>query len=232
MTTGEVIALLEKNRDERGIQNWKKVRPKGSRLQSFGVGLTRLRKLAKQIGRDHELALALWKSKYYEAKVLALLVDEPKKMTRAQVERQVEKLQGGHLAHVFSSCGATLAKTTFVRELADDWMKSKDPVRVGCGYGLLYEMSKSTKKSAPDDDYFLKWIRHMRRTYKKQSNDVVLSMGGALLGIGKRNKALNAAALEVARLIGPIVFDETGKCDPLDVEKHLTSPYLTKKLGL
>ena len=48
----------------------------------------------------------------------------------------------------------------------------------------------------------------------------------------KRTATLNAAALEVARAVGPIHFDETGKCDPFDAEKHLTSEYLKNKLGI
>ena len=59
-----------------------------------------------------------------------------------------------------------------------------------------------------------------------------MSMAGALMGIGKRSKKLNAAALKVAREIGPIDFDPDGRCDPMDVSKHLTSDYIRKKLGI
>ena len=51
---------------------------------------------------------------------------------------------------------------------------------------------------------------------------VLMAMAGALLGIGKRTKKLNAAALKLAKKIGPLELDETGKCDPFDVAKHLT----------
>ena len=52
------------------------------------------------------------------------------------------------------------------------------------------------------------------------------------MGMGKRSKKTNAAALKVARKIGPIDFDPDGRCDPMDVSKHLTSDYVTKKLGI
>ena len=56
-------------------------------------------------------------------------------------------------------------------------------------------------------------------------------MGGALMSIGKRNKKLNAAAVEVATAIGPIHFSDEGKdCEPMNVLKHLTSDYLRNKL--
>jgi hypothetical protein len=60
-----------------------------------------------------------------------------------------------------------------------------------------------------------------------------MSMGGALVGIGKRNKKLNKAALKLARELGRIDFNEgIGNCDPFDPIKHLTSDYLKKKLGI
>jgi len=59
-----------------------------------------------------------------------------------------------------------------------------------------------------------------------------MPMTGALMGIGKRSKDLNAAALKVAMKIGPVDFDPDGKCEPWDVTKHLTSDYIQKKLGL
>lgn len=232
MNLAEVTALLEANKDDRGIKAWRERFAGDSGLKTYGIGLTKLRKLAKQVGRNRALALELWESRYYDAKVISLLVDDPKQITREQVERQVEELEGGYLAHVFSACGATLAKTSFVRELADEWMAHADPARRRCGFGLLYELSKSKKKSAPDEAYFLGWVKHIEAAYPAADTDTLMAMGTALRGVGKRTKKLNAAALKVARKIGPIDFDERGKCDPFDVTKHLTSASTKKSLGL
>jgi 3-methyladenine DNA glycosylase AlkD len=231
MTKSEILAYLKENQDARGIAHWKDHEEK-SGLKSYGMGLTKLRKFAKTIGRDPQLASKLWQSNIYEMKIIALLIDDPKSITVEQAEAQVEQLQGGYLAHVFSSCDATLAKAPFVVELADKWIKSKDPVRRRCGYGLLYEISKSKKKSAPNDEYFLDHIARIEKTYPKQSTTALMAMAGALMGIGKRNKKLNAAALRVARKIGPIDFDPDGRCDPMDVSKHLASSYIKDKLGI
>ena len=58
-------------------------------------------------------------------------------------------------------------------------------------------------------------------------------MGAALMGIGKRNIELNQEAFRVAQVLGPIDFNEDGqKCDPMNIEKHLTSDYLKQKLGI
>jgi len=233
MNKTEVMTLLEDNQNATGIQRWETTGTKSGKLKSFGIGLTVLRKLAKQIGKDHVLALKLWESAYYDARVISLLIDDPKKITRDLAEAQVENVNQGHLQHVFSSCGAVLAKTPFVVDLASDWVKSNDPRRRCCGYGLLYELSKSKKKSTPDEDFFLQHIEHILHSYDGESLAVQGSMGGALLGMGKRTAKLNAAALNVARYIGPIAFTtESGNCEPFDVSKHLTSDYIRKKLGV
>jgi len=232
MNKSEIHEYLKSNQDARGIAHWKKHEEKSGGLKSYGIGLTKLRKFAKTVGKDPKLARQLWQANTYEMKIISLLIDDPRTITVEQAETQVEQLHGGYLAHVFSSCDASLGKVPFVVELADKWISSDDPVRQGCGYGLLYEISKSKKKSAPEEEYFLAHIAHIEKTYPEQSTDIVLSMGAALIGIGKRSKELNAAALKVAVKIGPIDFDPDGSCDPMDVAKHLTSDYIKKKLGI
>jgi 3-methyladenine DNA glycosylase AlkD len=232
MNVSEVLERLESEKSERGMAHWEKLGNGKAGLQSFGIGLTKLRKLGKEFGRDHELAQALWTSDVYDARVIALLIDEPRKLTREQAEQQVEQLAGGMLTHVFSSCDATLAKTPFAQELLVDWVRSDDPVRRDCGYGLLYEASKWKGRKAPDDKFFLEHIERIDQTIDDEPEGVRMSMGAALMGIGKKNLTLNKAALAVAQRVGPIEFTSaSGNCDPFDVAKHLTSESLQKKLA-
>ena len=226
MNKSDILKFLQENQDARGVAHWQQHKEKSGGLDSFGVGLTKLRKFSKKVGRDPELARQLWDSQVYEMKVISLLIDDPKTITVEQAETQVEQLKGGYLTHVFSSCDATLAKAPFVVELADRWIESEDPVRRDCGYGLLYEISKDKKKSAPDEAYFLNHIAHIEQSYTGQPISVLMSMAAALMGMGKRSKVLNAAALKVAKQIGPIDFDPDGRCDPMDVAKHLTSDHV------
>jgi len=233
MTVSDVMALLDAERDERGMRHWEKLGASRAGMRSFGIGLTRLRQLAKRIGRDAELARALWASDVYDARVIALLVDDPARVTRQQAEQQVEELAGGMLAHVFASCDATLAKTPFAVELADAWVRSDDPVRRDCGYGLLYEASKLGGRKAPDEAFFLAHVERIAATIATEPERVRLAMGTALMGIGKRSAVLNAAALAVARAVGPIEFTSaSGACEPFDVAKHLTTERLREKLGV
>ena len=194
MTKSEVIALLKANKNDRGINNWEKLSIETGGLKSFGIGLTQLRKLAKQIGRNHKLALQLWKTDNHDVKIIGLLIDEPKKLTR----EQVEEVGAGMLSHVFSSCDATLAKAPFTLNLSREWIKSKHDLRRCCGYGLIYELSKSKRNKELTDDFFLDYIRRIDEGIRTEENWVRGAMGIALMGIGKRNKRLNKAAVKVA----------------------------------
>jgi len=232
MTKTQVLAMLKEHRNERGIEHWNRREAEQTGLRSFGIGLTQLRKLARQTGRDHKLARQLWQSDVYDARVFSLLIDDPRQLSREQAEQQVEGLHAGQLTHVFSSCDATLAKTSFAFELACDWMEHKDAIRRRCGYGLLYEFSKK-KIKAMDDAWLLARIDHIQKTIHREEMWVREAMNGALMGIGKRNRELNTAAIRAARAIGPVDVDygDDNSCEPLDVLKHLTSDSLQKKLA-
>ncbi|HEY5927720.1 MAG TPA: DNA alkylation repair protein [Kofleriaceae bacterium] len=232
MTKTEVIALLEQNRDARGEANWKKRGNGTGGLTSFGIGLTKLRAIAKQVGRDHDLALELWNDRNHDVRIVGLLIDDPQVLTREQIEGQANGAGAGLLSHVLSSCDAVLPKSPIAFEVAKDWIASKDDVRRRCGYGLVYELSKNNRDKRLTDEFFIGCIAKISKTIAKEENWVRVAMGAALMGIGKRNKKLNAAAIKAAKAIGPIHFsDGDKKCEPWDVLKHLTSDYLRNKLG-
>ena len=78
----------------------------------------------------------------------------------------------------------------------------------------------------------LRTLRTSTRPIPSKVINILMAMAGALMGMGKRSKKTQCGSLKVARKIGPIDFDPDGRCDPMDVSKHLTSDYVTKKLGI
>lgn len=229
MNVSDVLKLLAENKNDRGIANWQKLENTQG-LESFGIGLTQLRKLAKQIGKDHKLALVLWDSNVYDAKIISLLIDEAKKVTQTQAEQQVEGLGIGLLTHVFSSCDATLAKAPFAFELAKVWMKSDDAIRRQCGYGLVYEFSKNKRNKDFTDEFFLACLALIDEQIAHESSSVRMAMGSALMGIGKRNLKLNSAAVKIAKVVGSITFGD-GHCEPFNVLKHIDNQVLIERLS-
>jgi len=81
MNTADVLQLVSDHADERALAHHRRRHPDAT-LRPLGVGLTTLRKLAKQVGRDRALAAELWDSDVYELRVLALLIDEPRRSPR------------------------------------------------------------------------------------------------------------------------------------------------------
>ena len=114
-----------------------------------------------------------------------------------------------------------------------DWINRNDTIRKLCGYGLLYEVSKFTKKSTPDNVFFLDRIEQILNSFESEKNTIKAAMGGALIGMGKRNITLNTAALKVAQQMGAIDIDSgVTDCEPFDIAKHLTSDYIKNKLNI
>jgi hypothetical protein len=54
---------------------------------AFGVPMATMQALAKRLGRDHDLAIALWDTGWYEARTVAALIDQPERVTAAQMDR-------------------------------------------------------------------------------------------------------------------------------------------------
>jgi 3-methyladenine DNA glycosylase AlkD len=55
--------------------------------KAFGVRMADMLKLAKTIGTDHELAAALWDTTWYEARMVACMIDDPARVTLTQMDR-------------------------------------------------------------------------------------------------------------------------------------------------
>lgn len=234
MNKSDVIELLKQHQNSRGIDNWKKLKNNGN-LESFGIGLTQLRKIAKKMGRNRELSLNLWETNIYDARIIALLMDDPKQITKEQAEHQVDNIAAGLLVHVFSSCDATLSKSPLAFELTNEWLETDHDLRRRSGYGLLYELAKNKRNQSLTDEFFIGCIESINDKIcdPNETPTMRLAMGSALMGIGKRNKVLNQRAVKVARKCGPIDFNEDeGQCEPFDVLKHLTSDSLKRKLAI
>ena len=206
MTKTEVLDLLKENRDARGEANWKEMGDRTGGLTSFGIGLTKLRAIAKQVGRDHDLALNLWNERNHDAKIIGLLIDDPKQLTRDQVEKQVDGAGPGMLSHVLSSCDATLPKSPIAFEMRRaGWRAKTRPPQ--CGYGLRIRagQSQETKRL---HRRVLSRLRRRRQNDAKEENRVRVGMGGALMSIGQAQQEAQRRSIKVAKAIGPIHFSD------------------------
>ena len=129
MTKKQVLSLLEANKDKRGMAHWRK--SGNSQLKSFGLGLTKIKALGRRIGRNHKLALELWNTPIYEAKLLSTVVDKSKEVTPQQVDRQIKDADFWLLSHAY--CSNLMPKTPFMKEKAEEWAAGKNALLRRCG---------------------------------------------------------------------------------------------------
>ena len=225
MNLTKIKALLEANKNGRGMAPWDKMDLPWS---SYGIGLTQLKKLAKMIGRNHDLAMKLWKEKNYEMVTLATIIDEPAKVTREQVEEQVKSLRFWMLAH--SYCSNLMPKVPFQQQLAEEWIHEGDDIKRRVSYLLYYNIARDNKSL--DDDYFEPIIDTIKSRLQQEENFVKDAMNNALIMIGSRSQNLHKRALSAALHIGKVIVDYgDNSCQAMDAIKHLNSKRLHAKLA-
>jgi 3-methyladenine DNA glycosylase AlkD len=80
-----VLSSLERMSTTRDRENLARFGITASK--AFGVSMANVQRLAKRQGRSHELAIALWDTGWYEARLLTSFVDEPSRVTSAQMDK-------------------------------------------------------------------------------------------------------------------------------------------------
>lgn len=226
MNKKEILNYLNENKEERGIIIWERAGVKG--VRSVGIGVTKLKTLAKKVGKNHKLALELWNEPIFETKVLSTLIDEPKLLSREQINMQVKELDFWMLAG--SYCNYLLPKFPGINELAEEWIKSKNNIERRCGFHLLYQIAKNNKKLP--DDYFIPIVKRIEKELQQEENFVKDAMNNTLWTIGMRSKNLNTLCIAVAKTIGVVEVDYgENSCEAINVVKHLTTDRLQKKLN-
>lgn len=153
-----------------------------------------LRALAKAVGRDHRLALRLWDSGIPDARILAAIVDEPGEVTEAQMEAWVRGLDSWDVCD--QVCLNLFNKTPFAPRKAAQWAKRQEEFVKRAAFSLVACLAWHDRK-APDSR-FLAFLPLIRAAATDERNLVKKAVSWALRHIGKRNLALNRAALRTA----------------------------------
>ena len=192
---------------------------------TLGLSMPYLRSLARRLGRDHNLAKGLWASGIHEAKILAALVDDPKKVTESQMEKWVADFDSWDVCD--QCCGNLFDRTPYAYTKALEWSAREEEFVKRAGYVLMAELAVHDKK-APDA-LFLRFFESIEAGSTDQRNFVKKAVNWTLRQIGKRNPRLNGAALELAERIsgkeGP-----SAKWVASDAIRELTSGAVQKRL--
>ncbi len=157
---------------------------------AFGVSVYELRKIAKRLGTDHALALALWGTGNHEARLLACFVDDPAAVTERQIEAWVRDFDSWDVCDQATTSLFDLTKHAWSK--AVEWVKR-------AGFALMAGLAVHDQSAT--DRAFLKLLPLIERGASDDRNFVKKAVNWALRNIGKRNRALNAAAIACATQI-------------------------------
>jgi 3-methyladenine DNA glycosylase AlkD/uncharacterized protein YdhG (YjbR/CyaY superfamily) len=160
---------------------------------AFGIAVGTLHKLAKELGRNHELAAGLWKSGYFEARMLATFVDEPKRVTPAQMDRWCRDFDSWAICDTV--CFHLFDRTPYAYDKVEQWSKRPEEFIKRGAFALLASLALHDK--AADDESFLRYLPLIEKAAPDDRNFVKKGVSWALRGIGKR-QTVREAAIEVA----------------------------------
>jgi 3-methyladenine DNA glycosylase AlkD len=164
---------------------------------TLGVSIPTLRRIARSIGHDHELALRLWESGIHEARILAAMIDIPNRVHERQMESWVKDFDSWDVCD--QCCSNLFDKTRHARRKAIEWSSRQEEYVKRAGFALMATLAVHDK-SAPDRD-FIRFLQAIEQRSDDERNIVKKSVNWALRQIGKRNQRLNQAAISTAKEI-------------------------------
>jgi len=166
----------------------------------LGVSIPELRKIAKEVGKNHELALELWNTGISDALILASMIDEPNKMTEKQMDDWVKDFDSWDVCD--QVCMNLFDKHPLVWKKIIEWSKRDEVFVKRAAFALLSCLAVHDKEA--EDQKFIDFLSVIKREATDDRNYVKKAVNWALRNIGKRNLRLNKDALEAAREIQQI----------------------------
>lgn len=191
----------------------------------LGVSIPELRLIAKKTGKNHELALGLWKTGIADAKILAAMIDDPMLLSDEQMEDWVKDIDSWDVGD--QVCMNLFEKSPLAWRKVEEWSKRDEEFVKRTAFGLLACLAWHDKKA--NDDQFLQLFHVFERGAMDEQNSVKKAISWALRNIGKRNLHLNKAAVnEAARL--RLLDSKSARWIASDVIRELESEAVHQRL--
>ena len=192
----------------------------------FGVSMTTMKSLAKELGRDHALSQALFKTGWYDARMLASLVGEPDRVTPAQMERWAKAFDNWAVCDTATFC--LWDRSPHAWPKVREWSNRKEEFVKRAAFAMLASLTVHDK-AAPDERY-LQGLKLIEREAHDERNFVKKAVNWALRSIGKRNPMLNREAVAVAKRLAERE-DSASRWVGKDALRELTSPAVQRRLS-
>lgn len=220
----EVMSRLKSLSDPTAVEGMAKygINPE----KNLGVSVGQIRKLAKEIGKDHKLALRLWSTGIRDARFLSATIDEPDKVTEAQLEEMVLDLNSWDICD--HCCSDIFLSSDFPRKKALEWSARQDEFVKRAGFSLMARLAVRDKKA--EDKMFEEFLPIIKREATDERNYVKKAVNWALRQIGKRNKRLNKLAIRTAKQIQKL-DSKSARWIASDALRELTGEKVQRRLG-
>jgi 3-methyladenine DNA glycosylase AlkD len=194
--------------------------------RAFGISMAALKPIARRLKRNHGLAAELWESGYHEARLLAVLTDEPGKVSEAQMDRWAGAFDSWDLCD--QACSKLFVKTPYVEIVIPRWAAAEREFVRRAGFALIAAYAVHGKSTA--DKTLAAMLPLIEQNATDQRNFVKKAVNWALRQIGKRSPALHAPALALAERLAASA-DATARWIGKDAVKELTDPVQIARIG-
>jgi len=162
--------------------------------KAFGVPVGKMRQYAKEIGPSHELAAALWKAGWYESRMMAAFVDEPERVTAAQMDRWCGDFDNWGI--VDTVCFTLFDRSAHAFDKVDEWSRRRDEFGKRAAFALLACLALHGR--GDDDEWYAKRLALIEQAATDERNFVKKGVLWALRGVATRGARLHAASLATA----------------------------------
>jgi len=219
----EVISKLKSMRNKKNVEGMARfgINPKNN----LGISIYKLRPLAKEIGKNHELSLKLWNSGIHDARLLAVFIEDPSNVTEKQMELWAKDFDSWDVCD--QACTSLFDLTFFAWKKIYEWAERDEEFVKRAAFSIIAGLSFHDKKSP--DEKFEELFEIIKRESIDERNYVKKAVNWALRNIGKRNLSLNKKAIKVAKEIKNI-DSKSAKWIANDAIKELKSSKIQERL--
>lgn len=189
----EVLAWLEAHRTEKDRENL--IRFGIYAKYAMGVSVSNIQLLAGMLGRNHDLALALWSTGFYEARMLCAFIDETQRVTPEQMDSWCHQFDNWGICDTV--CFHLFDRTQYAWDKVALWRNNDGEFSKRAAFALLASLAGHDKTAS--DEQFLQGLQFIEVAAQDERNFVKKAVNWALRRVGGRGPVLRAAAIEVAQ---------------------------------
>jgi len=195
--------------------------------KTYAVKIPELRKIAKEAGKNHSLALKLWKLDFRETRILACMIDDPEMVSSKQMNEWVLEFDYWEICD--QCCMNLFRRTAFAYDKIFEWGDHEDEFVKRAAFSLLAVLAVHDKTQP--DETFEGYFPLIISASIDNRNFVKKAVNWALRSIGKKNSELNRRSIELAEEL--LALDtKSSKWIANNAIKELKSENVRKKLGI